>query len=501
MRRYVAYTRVSTAKQGEHGSSLQEQRAAIEAFAARHSLSIHEWFEERETAAKLGRAIFTKLLKRLEKGDADGIIIHKIDRSARNLRDWAALGELIDRGIDVQFAHDPLDLRSRGGRLSADIQAVVAADYIRNLREEVRKGFYGRLKQGLYPLPAPIGYLDRGKGKPKDIDPVYGPLVKQAFDLYATGTMGLNALRTEMGKRGLVSHRSKKPLSLCGLSTMLHNPFYMGLIYVRTTNETFEGVHTPLVSKAIYDRVQAILSGKTVLRTARYEFLFRKLARCGACGYFLLGERQKGHVYYRCHACKGVCVREEVIEEAVGDALKLLTFDSDEREALKIIAEEMQGHAASEAGKAKNALAMRVTHLDERLVRLTDAFIDQHIDKETFEARKVLLLSDKRSLADQLQAAENADPTQPLIKNLELASVAYISYGSAIPSEKRRLVESLSSNLSVHGKKPMIELCSPFREVSNWRKTSDGAPARIRTRNDSFEGCSDNPFHHGCLPI
>ncbi len=40
---------------------------------------------------------------------------------------------------------------------SADIQGVVAADYVRNLREETKKGLYGRLKQGIYPLGAPIG--------------------------------------------------------------------------------------------------------------------------------------------------------------------------------------------------------------------------------------------------------------------------------------------------------------------------------------------------------
>src|SRR5271155_6201404 len=100
---------------------------------------------------------------------------------ARNLKDWADLGELIDAGVEVHFANESLDLHTRGGRLSADIQAVVAADYIRNLREETRKGFYGRLKQGLYPLPAPLGYLDRGKGKVKEVDPIMAPVVARAF--------------------------------------------------------------------------------------------------------------------------------------------------------------------------------------------------------------------------------------------------------------------------------------------------------------------------------
>jgi site-specific DNA recombinase len=157
MTQFFAYIRVSTVKQGERGSSLQEQRSAIETFARRHDLAISQWFEEKETAAKRGRRFFSGMLAALEAGEADGVIMHKIDRSARNLRDWSDLGELIDRGIAVHFAHESVDLNSRGGRLSADIQAVVAADYIRNLRDEVRKGFFGRLKQGLYPLPAPVG--------------------------------------------------------------------------------------------------------------------------------------------------------------------------------------------------------------------------------------------------------------------------------------------------------------------------------------------------------
>lgn len=137
MKSYFAYIRVSTQKQGQ-GVSLQEQRAAIERYAERRNLRISSWFEERETAAKRGRPIFGRMMKELRVSKADGVIIHKIDRSARNLKDWADLGELIDGGYDVHFATETLDLTSRGGRLSADIQAVVAADYIRNLREETR---------------------------------------------------------------------------------------------------------------------------------------------------------------------------------------------------------------------------------------------------------------------------------------------------------------------------------------------------------------------------
>src|SRR5438046_8556016 len=137
-------------------------------------------------------------MKLLRQGKYRGISLHKLDRGARNLKDWAEIGELSDQGIEVHFVNESLDLHSRGGRLSADIQAVVAADYIRNLREETRKGFYGRLKQGLYPLRAPLGYVDQGKGKRKEPDLVRAPLLKKAFELYATGTYNLDTLVDEM---------------------------------------------------------------------------------------------------------------------------------------------------------------------------------------------------------------------------------------------------------------------------------------------------------------
>ena len=91
MKRFFGYIRVSTAKQGETGVSLPEQKEAITRYAERNGYQMTQWFEERVTAAKLGRPVFKQMLKMLRAGKADGIIVHKIDRGARNLRDWADL--------------------------------------------------------------------------------------------------------------------------------------------------------------------------------------------------------------------------------------------------------------------------------------------------------------------------------------------------------------------------------------------------------------------------
>ena len=325
---YFAYVRVSTPRQGHFGVSLGEQRDAILQFAERRGLTITRWFEEIATSSKRGRACFQDMMRQLAKGDAQGLIVHKIDRSARNLRDWADLGELIDQGVDVRFAHDDLSLASRGGRLAADIQAVIAADYVRNLREEVRKGFYGRLKQGLYPLPAPLGYVDRGAGRMKVPHPRLGSIVTEAFRLYASGDHSIRELQQVLYDRGLVNRRFKK-LSFESVRQILRNPFYAGTIHIWSTGQQFPGIHEPLVSLGLFEQVQIRLKERKMPRRyVRYHaFTYSHLLRCG-CGRYRIGERQKGHVYYRCHRCKGPSLREEKVDAAAQHLLNTYGRDS-----------------------------------------------------------------------------------------------------------------------------------------------------------------------------
>ena len=469
MKSYFGYIRVSTIKQGEQGSSLHEQRDAILSYAARNGLEIGEWFEERVTAAKQGRREFARMTALLRAGKARGVIIHKIDRSARNLRDWAGLGDLIDTGIEVLFAHESLDLTTRGGRLAADIQAVVAADFVRNLKDEVRKGFYGRLKQGYFPLKAPRGYLDRGKARVKEICPREGPLVAEAFALYATGRYSLELLRHELARRGLTDGGGQ-PLGFKTMSVILRNSFYIGLMPIRSTGELFEGKHQPLVRKTVFDRVQAIMDGRLFPRTEKHQFLFRRLLKCARCGRSLSGERQKGHVYYRCHdrACPRVCVPERLVEEVVLENLKALAIGDgdigDFRDLLADrIAEESRSRTVLEE-QVRNQLAS----VEQRMERAADALIEGVIDKDMFAERKKSLLHRRQELRDTLETGEGMTYWKDVAERFERAFAAYLGYKTGSADEKRAIVEMLGSNLVVRGKKPVFTLDFIFAYLRDW---------------------------------
>jgi len=485
MKGYFAYVRVSTVRQGQKGSSLQEQKAAIEAYARRQSLAVSEWFEEQETAAKLGRPVFTRMLRALDSGKAVGVITHKIDRSARNLRDWAALGELVDRGVELHFAHESIDLSSRGGRLSADIQAVVAADYIRNLREEVRKGFYGRLNQGLYPLHAPLGYLDTGGGQVKAIDPLRGPLLTRAFNLYATGSWSLDALAQELSASGLRT-RAGRQISVQALSKVLHNPFYTGLIRVMSTGEIFQGRHSPLISKRTFDQVQSVLSGRFTHRGIRRHFKYQRVLRCGTCNHALIAERQKGFVYYRCHtaSCPSTSVREELVDDALRIQAPWFALTDEEWNAVRHdICVALEGYQAN-AMQETQTLRLALSAINDRIDRLTDAFVDHMIERDSYLSRKEKLLGERVALQERLAAGQaGIEELQTRIENiLELIKALGIMPFQGNDVDLRAVLENTTSNLTVHRKNVVIAWKNPFQGIKKRAGVNSSGLARSKPR-------------------
>jgi DNA invertase Pin-like site-specific DNA recombinase len=481
MDHYFAYTRVSTTRQGEQGVSLDQQRDAIARFAQRSGMEVGEWFEERETAAKSGRPVFTRMIKLLKSRRARGVLIHKIDRSARNLRDWSDLGDLIDCGVEVHFVNEGLDLNSRGGRLSADIQAVVAADFIRNLREETRKGFYGRLKQGILPMPAPLGYLNAGAGKPKVPDPNAAPLVKHLFESYASGLNNFHGLLAEAERIGLKG-RSGTQLSLNGLTKLLNNPFYMGLIHVKTTGESFTGAHEPLITKALFARVQDVLRGKTNTRAQCHDFLFRRRLGCKACVRTLIGETHKSFIYYRCQTreCPTTAIREERVEAALQESLLALKLSADEQRFCVQRARRLTADKHRQQEDAVTSLRLTLSQLDERFNRLTDAYIDRLIDKDLFEQRKKALLVERLQITEALASWKTGrrNVAEELMELLEHANGVCLAYKQGQVSEKREIVDSITSNRLLNGKMMEITLSCPFYLIANRTKLHDGSPRR-----------------------
>jgi site-specific DNA recombinase len=467
MKTAFAYIRVSTTKQGREGASLPEQKDSIQKFCDRNNLHVTRWFEEQESAAGRGRKLFNEMMKLVKKGKAEALVFHKIDRSTRNLFEWAEVSSLPEIGIDVHYSHEPVDLTTLHGRTAADVAAVFASAYIRNLREEVKKGLNGRLKAGIYPFKAPIGYLDNGGGKLKTIDPVKGPLVKKLFLKYATGEYSYLDLLEYAKQIGLSGNR-RTELSKTGLAIILKNPFYTGLMYIKKQSVTYQGNHTALISIETFQTVQRVIGGKQVAKKTKSEFLFKRMIKCETCGYSLVGERKRETlIYYRCHNCKGLCLKEEFICREIDSLLSKIELSTVEVQNIEddlLVLLKNEGH---ERITLLRNQSLQIDALNARIDRLTDAYLDQTISKEEFELKKRKMLEEKSlKVQEHFNLSENILNTKRQTQKFleQLFSFSH-NYFLGNHEKKRIMLKTITSNISISEKSLVIKWEEPFQTL------------------------------------
>lgn len=434
MKPCFGYIRVSTERQGD-GASLEAQKDAITGFASQNNLEIVRWFEERETASKTGRPIFGDMMNELMSGAAEGLILHKVDRTARNFSDWSRLHEVAQFGIKVYFAADSLDFGTRGGQLLADIQMALAADYSRNLSQEVKKGIYGRIKQGVYPFRAPLGYLDTGGGNVKTIDTIKAPLVREVFELYCSGDYSITSLTEEMRRRGLKGF-GDRPVVRRNIESILRNPFYCGKMLIR--GKLYDGAHEPLISTTQFRRIAAIKAKRYAKKSTKHEMLFRGLFNCGACGQILTGEHQKTYTYYRCHTpgCGRGAIRQDRLDQAVHKKLASLEIARDDQTKLET---DLRAWLAKDGfDDIEKSLRLRISDAAARLDRLTDLLVDGAIDKSAYELRKQNVEFEKQHLLEELAALERSRAEERDLKALLALAIDLSSLFEAAPTSKKR---------------------------------------------------------------
>lgn len=178
----------------------------------------------------------------------------------------------------------------------------------------VKRGLKTRVEMGLWPTPAPCGYIKEKRMDRKCetlIDPERAPVIKKMFEKVAyekwSGRKLYNWLRFELNFTALPS---KKPLSLGNIYRLLENHFYYGIFeYPRKSGNWYQGKHEPLITKELFDQVQEQLKGNELKTRQEKEFAFTKLMTCGLCGSGISADQKykklksgkvNTHVYYGC---------------------------------------------------------------------------------------------------------------------------------------------------------------------------------------------------------
>ena len=332
--RAVDYIRVSEPSQVEGHSLDAQERLFHELCKSRGWVPGRTYREEgrsarHESIAK--RPAFRQLLEDAAKGQFDVVVVHTLDRWARNLKVLLESVSILNQhNVALVSITENLDWSTAEGRLVARTLGSFGEFFSDMLATHVKKGITERARQGLHLGGIPFGYascwieehgLRQRRCDPEHpggghVHPQEGLAVQELFKRYAAGTTTLSQLAHWLNDAGFRTRNTKKLpdaegnlsaeprlFTVASVRGILHNPFYTGK--VKHHDQLLPGSHELLVSENLFQTVQLTLkknSGRseTLHPRPEREYLLKGLIRCAHCGYPLWAQTYKnGHRYYR----------------------------------------------------------------------------------------------------------------------------------------------------------------------------------------------------------
>ncbi len=480
MKRAVAYLRVSTEEQTQRafdpeGYSIPAQRTACHRRAAELEADIEVEFVESESAWKSGkRPQFAAMIAYLqEHGPVDIVLVHKLDRFSRNVEEnFRSLRMIQAAGAILVSVSENID-DTPSGFLQHGMLAVLNEYYSRNLSTEIRKGLEQKVQQGGSVTLAPLGYLNVRQSaggrdvRTVEVDPDRAPLVTHAFEAYATGNYSLSSLLHELTMLGLRTRatpkRPARPLALSKLATLLHNPYYRGVVLYKGLEHP--GKHERLVSDEIFEQVQRVLAAHTVSgeRSYKHHHYLKGTVFCRHCRERLGYSKQKNrhgreYWYFWCanrHRGDG-CLQRYVDQDNLEDEVvrfweEQVRPTAGQIDELRAVLAETLNDRQHRSGKERERQERRLAALRAERFRWAELVADGSVPRDVARQKQADLARDVADAESTLEAAKAyvEEVAVTLSRALDLAEHVHQAYRIAPPEVRRQFNQAFFTTLLV----------------------------------------------------
>lgn len=479
-KQFIAWARVSSARQKKEGFSLEDQEHRLNDFAKRLGGSVVKLFKIAETASKREeRSIFrefTTYVKRSSRRLA-GMLFVKVDRAARNLRDWADLEALSEEtGVPLFFPDQPT-AETPAGRMQRRMSAVFASYQTDQQASDIRAGQKRRIESGL-PLGRQYGFrLVRVNGRSLvEHDLIQAPKVRRIFELFAYSPLTLDTLADQLARQGIIYTDRQPTFTKSTLHRLLHNRSYLGEVCYQGV--WHPGKFEPLVDHDTFKAVQDKF-GSDVKVYHKPELTYAGgLITCAHCGRIVTGEKKlkispngtkREYSYYRCsgYAVEGhpkVRLNEGEIDQQLLALFESIKLDEEARQwFVEVI--RARAHAGQADNKA-NKVELRRQHdqIEAKLATLLDLRMDGEIDQAAYAAKRSELQDRQAGIRAQLEASDRDGHqiAELAIKAFELSQSLEHRWVNANYNAKRTILSIMLETVRLNSDNLEFSLRKPF---------------------------------------
>lgn len=317
--RCAIYDRVSTEIQVKDGLSLDAQRQALTDYANAHGYQIVGYYaDEGITARKKmqNRRDLLRLLNDVKADKIDLILVTKLDRWFRNIRDYHNTQSILEaHNCNWKTIFEEYDTSTANGRFAINIMLSVNENECDRTSDRILSVFEYKKRNMEHLTGRPAYGYTTDENKRLIKDPQTSIIVQDIFDHYFTSYSKKDTVKYIIEKYG-----DRSP-SIYQINRILKSETYMGRMF------DTEGYCEPYITAAQFNKIRTISNSKIIPHQTE-PFIFSSMIKCPVCGKNMNGfvkrtKLKNGSISeykrYRCGAKfteyhNGACISESVIE-------------------------------------------------------------------------------------------------------------------------------------------------------------------------------------------
>ncbi|MEI6512868.1 MAG: recombinase family protein [bacterium] len=477
MQAYI-YCRVSTEEQAtDNNYSLENQEMKGKDCAKIKEWHVAEITKDVASGKDTNRPGYQELLKAIKNGRIDVVVVYRLDRLSRNVRDIYDFLDLI-KTHDVGFVSlsEGFDTTTAMGRAMLGMAAVFAQLTREMIAENVKDGLMRRVQAGHYlgNHSGPYGYSYAKGQKNLLVVPDQAEIVRLIFDLFANRKWGVEKITKYLNAQ-YVPTRGGKQWGTNSVHRIIRNPTYVGKVVWHDL--AFDGHHEPILTEEVFRGATELIDARRTMpvRSHQSQHLLSGIAECGKCGKRLVAhygpKKADGarYIFYthKVHGTRDECQAFHKAAEKLERAVIAQVRKASESDVLKEMAfEQIKAELIQKSRplqERRQTLVAQLTDLKGRFNSWADRLDRGLIDEEQFREQNERLLETKKTLNSELVAIDEqllkCEDSEVSVQVAKEALLRFTEVWDHLESQERReMLRQLVEKLQVYRDKAQLKL-------------------------------------------